>query len=263
MRGVICYYSGAGNTKLACEYIAARLGVEFDLVDVIEQPDVDLGPYDAVGFAASTDFFGLPRLFEAFMEALPQQPGKPAFVLNTFGGMSGKTLRILSEAAQAKGFDVLAGHSLKMPESYPTMIASGMTAANAPSPRQMQAFDAFIATVGTMLEAVRDGRPAERKPVRLGLLNSVLPTRPRTAAKLDMGDKHVDVSACTECGTCRKNCPYDAITLEPKPVFDESKCYGCWRCYNGCPARAISTKKHAGQPFYAGPSDVLRGKLGA
>ena len=37
MRGVICYYSGSGNTKLACKYIAANVQVPFDLVDVVKE----------------------------------------------------------------------------------------------------------------------------------------------------------------------------------------------------------------------------------
>jgi ferredoxin len=261
MRTAICYYSGSGNTALACGYIARHLPAPVDLVDIVGQPHVDLGPCDAVGFAASTDFWGVPRLFEVFMEALPQQSGKPAFVFSTFGGMSGHTLSVLNDAAQAKGFDVLAGHSLKMPESYPPMIAGGMAAEDAPSPRRMRAFDAFIETLGTDLEAVRDGRPVKRTRVRAGFLNNRMPSRPRMMARDDMGDKHVDPSACTECGTCGKDCPYGAITLEPKPVFDMSKCYGCWRCYNRCPSRAIRTDKLPGRPFYAGPSAVLRGKL--
>ena len=148
MKGAIYYYSGSGNTELACRYIAGKIGVPFDLVDVIREKEVDLEGYDVVGFATFTDFWGPPYLFQAFMEGLPQQEGKLEFLFNTYGAISGRTLRILERAAAAKGFDVIAGHSLRTRESYPPMIARGMGAAKAPGEKQMRAFDTFISGLG-------------------------------------------------------------------------------------------------------------------
>jgi Fe-S-cluster-containing hydrogenase component 2 len=58
------------------------------------------------------------------------------------------------------------------------------------------------------------------------------------------------------------DCPYGAIRLKPKPIFDMSRCFGCWRCYDQFPARAIYTRKYRG-PCYPRPSELLKGKLGA
>ncbi|HEY3317071.1 MAG TPA: EFR1 family ferrodoxin [Coriobacteriia bacterium] len=261
MRGVICYYSATGNTRLACEAIVDRLGVPFDLVDVIRRPETDLAAYDVVGFASSTDFWSVPHLFGEFMRSLPQHPGKPAFVFNTFGGFSGKTLLALRDAAAAKGFDVLAGHSLHMPESYPPMVAMGLAPAGAPSRRRLARFDAFVSALAQAVAAVRDGRAPERIPVRIGFADRLFPALPRTTARRTMGEKYVDESACTACGGCERRCPYGAIRLDPKPVFDAAKCYGCWRCFNTCPERAIHTRSYAGKAFYPGPAPALRDTL--
>jgi ferredoxin/flavodoxin len=261
MKGVICCYSGTGNTKLACQYIAGRTGVSFDLVDVIKEKVIDLQSYDVVGFATSTDFWGLPQMFQTFIESLPRQEGKPAFVFNTFGALSGKTLTLLEKAVASKGFAVLAGHSLRMPENYPPMIARGMGARTAPSEKRLRDFDAFISDLGRILERVARGERIEAGRVRIGVLSSVLPARPRTSARKDMGEKFVNESLCKECGICRDNCPYGAIELQSKPLFDTNKCYGCWRCYNRCPTHAIYTKKFRKGPYYPGPDDQLKGKL--
>jgi hypothetical protein len=126
MKGVILFYSGTGNTALACQYLARRLPPRLECVDVTLPRRVDLAGMDVVGFATATDFWGVPQAFETFVAGLPLQDGKPAFVFNTYGAASGKTLRILAELVGARGFDVLAGHSLRMPESYPPMIAAKM-----------------------------------------------------------------------------------------------------------------------------------------
>ncbi|MDA3937632.1 MAG: hypothetical protein PF636_12425, partial [Actinomycetota bacterium] len=102
MRGAILYYSGTGNTALACHYAARRMSVPFELIDVTNPRDVDLDNVDIVGFATPTDFWGVPHGFETFIDALPRQDGKPAFVFNTFGALSGRTLRILARAVAAK-----------------------------------------------------------------------------------------------------------------------------------------------------------------
>ena len=76
-----------------------------------------------------------------------------------------------------------------------------------------------------------------------------------------MGEKHVDEALCTECGICEKGCPYGAIHLDPKPVFNMHKCHGCWSCYNHCPEQAIYTKKFRGVGHYPRPIDALKEKL--
>ena len=43
---------------------------------------------------------------------------------------------------------------------------------------------------------------------------------------------------CTSCGRCVKDCPADAISLEPLEI-DKNKCIGCGKCITSCPRNAI------------------------
>lgn len=76
IRWAICYYSGSGNTKLACKFIAARLSIPVDLVDITVVPGADLAAYDAVGLATFTDFGSIPERFIRYLAGLPDQGGK-------------------------------------------------------------------------------------------------------------------------------------------------------------------------------------------
>lgn len=232
--------------------------IEFDLFDIIAGGIPDLEKYDIVGFAAFTNFWGIPHIFQTFMEKLPQQDDKPAFVFNTYGFISGKTLLILDKLVTEKGFLVIAGHSLHAPESYPPMIVKGMGNQQAPNEKEMRRFNKFISELDLIIS---DGRKLNRKNIWPGFLNRLLPAFSVTKARKDMGEKFVDEVLCIECGLCEKLCPYKAIRCSPKPVFDMNNCYGCWICYNHCPEKAIYTSKYRGAGHYPKPINQLKEKL--
>ncbi|NOZ63569.1 MAG: hypothetical protein GXO71_01225 [Caldiserica bacterium] len=262
MKAILCYYSGSGNTKLACEYMAKNIkNIQIDLFNIVKTAPPDLEKYEVVGFATFANFLAPPYLMRSFLENLPRQDDKPAFVFNTYGLLSGKTLKILDKWATAKGFKVIAGHSLHTPENYPPMIVSGKGNEQAPNEKEMADFENFISELDQLFSRIKEGSRVERKRVRISLLNTLLPAFPPAKARKDMGEKYVDKKLCTECGICEGVCPYGAIKLNPKPIFDLNKCYGCWACYNHCPSRAIYTKKYKGAGHYPQPIEQLKKKL--
>ncbi len=261
MNGLICIYSGSGNTRLACEYIARHVqSIQFDLFDVARDGEPDFTAYGLVGFATFTDFLGPPMRMKTFLADLPAQHGMPAFLFNTFGSIGGKTQRSLARWAGERGFRIVASHGLHTPENYPPMIVRGATFADAPSKKELAAFDGFVAELDALGAPLAAGEPIEPHRPRIGPLGW-LPAFPRTLSRRLMGAKSVDAALCTECGVCASGCPYGAIELDPKPVFDQTRCYGCWACYNHCPTQAIRTKKHRAVGQYAQPSAVLQEKL--
>ena len=47
---------------------------------------------------------------------------------------------------------------------------------------------------------------------------------------------------CVACGTCIKECPFGAITIQKgiRAEVNESKCVGCGKCSKICPASTIT-----------------------
>lgn len=262
MKGLICYYSSTGNTKLACQYIAHHVSIiKFDLLDITLKKMPDFNSYLIVGFATFTDYFGPPFLFEDFLKKIPMQNFKYAFIFNTFGGISGKTLKVLNKMVSSRGFKVIAGHSLHTPENYPPNIIKGLEMRNAPSKRKLQIFNNFILNLNQKIKNISDGCNVKKAKIKIGIINNLLPVYSRKHAKKVMDKKYIDKTLCTKCGICKNVCPYEVIKLNPYPVFNEEKCFGCWSCFNHCPTKAIYTKKIYKKGHYPLPIDKLKEKL--
>jgi ferredoxin/flavodoxin len=264
MKGIIFYYSGSGNTRLACQYVSKKLkNIDLELFNVVRNKEIpELDSFDIVGFATFIDFAGPPFLFEQFIENLPQQKDKLAFVFMTFGFKYGKGLKILAKRVGAKGFRVVTGHILKVPESYPPANVRGIGNVNNPVKWRLKRFNEFILDFNSIIRSYIDGNEIELRKLKISPINRLFPEgfHTPTRARDDMGEKFVDEGLCTECGVCEKGCPYNAIILDPKPKFDMTKCFGCWYCYNHCPEKAIYTMKF-NKGHYPRPNDQLRQKL--
>jgi ferredoxin/flavodoxin len=264
LKGLISYYSGSGNTRLACQYIASNIkNVNFELFNITRDVLPDFNKYDVAGFATFTDFLNPPYLSLQFLEKLDSQDNMPAFVFNTYGFINGKTCRTLARKARSKGFHVVAGHSLHMPESYPPMIAGGRGNEQAPDDdEELHRFIEFVRRMDCIFGMVINGEGKDVRNMGFGFWSAILPSLPRTRSRNDMGIKHVDGALCNECKICMKICPYKAIRMDPKPIFDMDKCYGCWSCYNHCPRQAIYTNKlRGGIGQYPKPIEALKNKL--
>jgi NADH-quinone oxidoreductase subunit F len=61
---------------------------------------------------------------------------------------------------------------------------------------------------------------------------------------------YIDPLKCSACGTCRKQCPTDAISGDKKIVhiIDQEKCIKCGTCFQVCPERFSAVTRLPGGP---------------
>jgi flavodoxin len=188
MNVLICYYSGSGNTKLACSYIVKRIPeIGFDFYNITKDKDLSFDEYGAIGFATFTDFRGSPYLMNSFIKTLSPRPEMPAFVFTTHGFFSGKMPRCLADRLNERGFNVFTGYSLHTPQNYPPLVAFGFGNINAPNKREMRNFEIFISKLRKQLIALNEGKTIKKEKIKMGLMNHLSPIQSRTTARRSMG----------------------------------------------------------------------------
>lgn len=264
LKGILLYYSNTGNTRLACEYLKSKLTrAELDLADIVRGGPVSLSPYDVAGFAFFTDTWRPPALFMRRAAALLDTQDKPAFSLNTYGCLTGRSSVTMCRALRRMGMNVIGAHSLHTPENYPPMVASGHGFAESPGDKELQSFNAFIHHLDFALGLIDSGKAAPSARPAPGFPNVLLPSRAGALMSLVFGKPamRAEPAQCVRCGLCEKVCPAGAVTLQPAPVFDHSVCERCWSCYNHCPHKAVHTGRFTGQGQYPRPPQGYADKM--
>lgn len=246
MKALIFIYTNTKNTLFACQYLSKQISeCEWDFYDIKKNKDhkiseINFNNYDLFGFACYTDAWDVPKFMKDFINKLPIMKDKHAFVFNTFGATSGKTLINLAKRVKEKGLNVINGFSLHCPENYPPMIAMGMGNASAPSLKEKNNFFKFIEKLRKNIILIKQHQELKIQKINIGLWK-YSPQYPHSLIDLLMGRKKVDQKKCKKCGLCCRSCPVNAIKLDPYPVFDDQICLKCWACYNLCPQQAIYT----------------------
>ena len=244
MKGIIFYFSNTGNTRLLCEYLQRKItAIPFELCGINEEWNKSLDEYGIVGFACFTDQMQIPILMKKFIQSKSASAKQYAFVLNTYGAISGRTLLDLKNTAQKSKFTVLDGISFHVPENYPPMIKRGQPNTEFPKENTIAELNDFVNRLDKKIERIAQGQEVKKDTVMIGLAQRLFPRLPMFLSKLELGKIECDRKKCTQCKHCAKGCPSKAITFEEYPVVNHQKCLSCWKCYNRCPSQAIIATK--------------------
>jgi uncharacterized protein (DUF362 family)/ferredoxin len=61
----------------------------------------------------------------------------------------------------------------------------------------------------------------------------------RWVCRLFVTQPRADRKACVRCGVCARQCPVDAIAMNPYPEIDAAKCISCFCCHEFCRYKAM------------------------
>ena len=256
MKTALFYYSVTGNTELVCKYMLSKMP-QLELVDIAKSKPSQTGYFDVIGIAAPVFYLNTPPIVSSFLNNFESTEGKPVFLLSTYGMMPGKVMRVFEKELNKKGCVIFNYLLLQMPESFPPFIAKGWTAKNSPSQNEIALLISYIESVKYSVKQMELGIKPNKKQIKTGFLNSLIPTPSAKKNLMKFGDLVLNDQLCNSCGICKESCVYQAVLFDEKPSFNMQKCAACFACYNKCPQKALSTTKISASFQYHRPANNL------
>lgn len=220
------YFSPTQTTERVTERIAARLGMNRESVNLTDakkrRPDYSFTENEAV-------VVGIPvyggRVPATAAERLRKLHGRqtPAILVATYGNRAYEdALMELKDILTEQGFRPAAAAAVVTQHSIVHKIAEGR-----PDKGDLKKLDQFAVQVKAKLEAL----PSNYQLPELSVQGKT-PYRPYHVMPLKLKVS----SSCSECGTCIRKCPVQAISRTDPRVTDEQRCIACMRCVNVCPS---------------------------
>ena len=252
---MIFYFSGCGNSKHAAETIAA--GLNDTLIFIPEAAregcyEYELAEGESLGFVFPVYAWAPPKLVLDFLQKL-QLKTKPNYLYFacTCGDECGHTEKILRKAVEAKGWNLSACFSMKMPETYIGMPGFKLDTEEKAKQKIAEADATLKRNIPRLINKEQFSEMTLGKAA--WLKSYVINGSFNKYATNDR--KYLSTDKCIGCGKCVKICPLQNITLEDGRPKWHGHCTMCMACYHHCPTNAIQYGKGTvgkGQYYYKG-----------
>jgi len=242
----IFYFTGSGNSLIAAEEAAKRLG-DTELIEIssaLEKEEFKTKA-NTIGFVFPCHGFTIPIPVKRFLKQLSMKKALYIFAVCTRGGSAFYGFDTLSKILKAKHKHLNASFIIDMPnndpklKNYKEVTYKDIEAFH----KNMQQKLDLLESVITAKEEYEDDVSGEQIS-KNSKMNSVIEwlvpfavhnIAPKVNNYFYTGDD------CIGCCTCEKICPSHKIALKDlKPVWDnKTDCYMCYACLNYCPIETI------------------------
>ncbi len=248
----IHYFSGTGNAKNVCSWIADTFVNEFDSVKVFNISDDKIvsvtDQYTTIGFCYPTHGFNAPPIVLKYIWRFPRaKTSTRFFVVNTRAGLkagrffvpgiSGLALLLPAVFMMLKGYKLAGYRSIDLPSNWislhPGLKSKVVNSIYARCKRLTLAFAHKLLNDRTDLSGFW-WLPIDLLliPISFGYY---------FFGRFALSKTFIATSDCNNCGLCVENCPVKAIKVKDGFPYWTYKCESCMKCMNMCPKRAIET----------------------
>lgn len=233
------YFSGTGNSRHAVEEFVRHIDLN-GRVFSIETPGLDtlLSGEQTIVLGYPACFSNMPLILRDFIKGSPKLfAGKDVFIISTMGLWSGDGTGCAARFLRRLGARIVGGLQLKMPDSIgdEKMLK-----------RPLEKNRALVRRAEERIAHAAEKLKAEKPPQEglsfwahlAGLFGQRLWFYGKSTSYKNKPD--IDLSKCTVCGLCVKNCPMRNLEKSNGRITHDGRCTMCYRCVNRCPAEALT-----------------------
>lgn len=236
-KNIVFYFSGTGNSLQVAHDLSAGLG-DTELINISEY-NTDLKvESDRIGIVFPVYCWGPPLIVDNFANKLNVNNQSYLFMVATYGGYPGASLKILKKTFDRRKIPVSSAYAILMPGNY--IRNYGAFSHN----KQQQCFEKEKKSVDYIVKEIKTKaeniKAAELNPIGTAIMKKLYHSMMKSSYD---SDQYYSVdSSCNSCGLCEHICPVQNIVLEAgKPVWHH-KCESCMACIQRCPQQAINYK---------------------
>ena len=245
-RGIIIYFSQAGNTKKIAEAIYRGVNKRIEHCDIARLREIkpeDLEDYDLIG-VGSPVWHSRPSFnVSDFIETLTGLEGKHCFYFCTHGAMPGPTLQEAESQLRRRGLTVIGSVAWYGSVFLPYMLKPYFTDGH-PDEIDIKEAEDFGIEMAELSLKISQGA-TDLIPKSTKVRDYITDARYLLATLKYEADERsrpfkINEEKCTRCMLCVENCPTDNIDLSVSPpVFKTIQCMRCWYCEQICPEGAV------------------------
>ncbi len=216
------YFSPTGSSKKVGERIADTLSEAVETIDLCKQ-NIEKVEIDKENLCViSVPCYGgrVPKTAAERLQRIHAQ-GAFAIVCVTFGNRAFEDALVeLADICEKNGFQIIAGAAAVTEHNIMHVYGTGR-------PEEMDERD--IVAFTKMIE-MKMNQKDYSKPKLQG-------NHPYKEYAVKTTKVLLDKETCTNCGTCAKQCPVGAISLEGEET-NTQQCINCMRCIQICPTKS-------------------------
>jgi len=236
MNITIFYFSGTGNTKFVCDKFVEIMESKNSKVNLynIESTRIDnniLDNTDIIGFAYPVHGADIPKIFKQFIDTIPLNVRKNAFVLSTVGYINAYGPFILKK--------LLSEYSIYLKWHYVFTAVNNTKNCTVTNELLEESFVKQKQKITKFCDSII-GNNKKIEGIGPWILGGYI-VRHYIHHQIENFYKvlYVDKELCKYCYECIRNCPTKSIKYENEQFKFNETCSTCYRCIKNCPVNAI------------------------
>ncbi|MDB0439032.1 EFR1 family ferrodoxin [Clostridioides difficile] len=236
MSSKIYYFSGTGNSLVVSKTLKEMLNGNSEVIPLAihkKERNIDINE-DILIIVFPVYFADVPDIVKSFIDKLNFNSNPDIYAIATCNGVAGHSLFTINKLLKKKGKELSAGFIIDMP-------GNALITPLDVEEERLKNFTNRVSEITKCIKNLESGK-IEGKNNLKSYIDSFT---------LRLVGKNMQIATtkffaednCNGCGTCKRVCPLENISIVDRKPKWGNECERCLACFHWCPKEAINIKK--------------------